>query len=54
MDSPTLLTSLMKPAPLMAAVSLALGSWEESRGGGGRGVVGKEKERYMKVKVAGK
>ena len=27
MDSPTLLTSLMKPAPLMAAVSLALGSY---------------------------
>ena len=28
MDSPTLLTSLMKPAPLMAAVSLALGSYQ--------------------------
>ena len=41
MDSPTLLTSLMKPAPLMAAVSLALGSCEgerkrEEEGGRGR------------------
>ena len=43
MDSPTLLTSLKKPAPLMAAVSLALGSCQ--RRGKGEGGKGRERER---------